>query len=197
MYSKTIEKLTKLFSHFPGVGQRGARRFVFYLLGKGKEEREELVNTILELGEKVKVCQLCFSHFEGEGNLCPICSDLRRDKTTLCLVEKEQDLQSIEKTGKYKGLYFVLGEAISAIKKDELKKLRIRELKERLKNSPIKEVIIATNPTTEGQGLALYLERELKKFNIKITHLARGLPLGGELEYADKETLSSALEGRR
>lgn len=198
MYSKSIQKLIDLFSKFPGVGQRSAARFVFYLLRIKEEKVEELVSAISDLKRNVKTCKLCFSHFEGEGELCPICSDNRRDGTILCIVEKEQDLMSIERTRKYKGLYFVLGRAIKAVRKEEIKKLRIKELRERLKNSPeIKEVIVATNPTTEGRATALYLERELKQFGVKITHLARGLPVGGELEYADEETLSSALEGRR
>jgi len=214
MYPKTIQKLIDLFSQFPTVGPRTASRFVFYLLRKPKEEVDELLRAIHLLKEKVKICPLCFSFFEpsfaeateGKGEkFCGICSNPSRDRTLLCIVEKETDLLSIEKTKKYRGLYFILGGMVSRLKKADIEKLRIKELEERIKSHPeIKEVILALNPTTEGETTALYLERLLKPLNlpvgrqvIKTTRLGRGLPVGGELEYADEETLSSALEGRR
>jgi recombination protein RecR len=197
MYPKTIQKLIELFSKFPTVGQRTATRFVFYLIKRDKKEIEELSRAILDLKEKVKFCKNCFKPFEGEGEVCEICSDKTRDRSLLCIVEKETDLEAIEKTKKYKGLYFVLGGPVSAIKKEELKKLRIKELEERVKDKKIKEIIIATSLTTEGEALALFLERKLKNSVKKITRLGRGLPTGGELEYADEETLSSALESRK
>jgi recombination protein RecR len=197
MYPKTIQRLIEIFSKFPTVGQRTATRFVFYLIKRDKKEIEELSKAILDLKEKIKFCKSCFKPFEGEGEICEICSDKTRDRSLLCLVEKETDLEAIEKTKKYKGLYFVLGGPVSAIKKEELKKLRIKELEERLKDKRIKEIIIATSLTTEGEALALFLERKLKNSGKKITKLGRGLPTGGELEYADEETLSSALESRR
>lgn len=198
MYPNSIQKLIELFSKFPTVGARTAARFVFYLIREKKEKIEELVKAISELKKKIKLCTLCFKPFEGESEICEICSNPTRDKRLLCIVEKELDLIAIEKTKKYNGLYFVLGGVVSAIKKEELKKLRIKELEKRIKQDPkIKEVIIATNPTTEGQATSLFLERKLKSFNKKITRLGRGLPVGGELEYADEETLSSALESRR
>jgi len=197
-YPPSVKKLIDLFSKFPTVGPRTAARFVFYLMKKPKEEIEELLSSISNLKKAVKICSFCFNPFEAEGELCPICSDTRRDKTLLCLVEKESDLIALEKTKKYNGLYFILGGSVSAFKKEEIKKLRIKELKERIKSYPkIKEIIIATNPTAEGQATALYLERLLKPLNKKISRLARGLPVGGELEYADEETLGSALEGRK
>lgn len=206
MYPKTIQKLTALFAKFPTVGPRTAARFVFYLLKLPKEEIETLISLISELKNTIKTCKSCFNSFEppkvylekSEGELCEICQDIRRDKTLLCIIEKETDLIPIEKTKKYKGLYFILGGVISAFKKKEVKDLRIDELVKRVKNSEeLKEIIIALNPTSQGQATALYLERLLKPFNTKITRLGRGLPVGGELEYADEETLSSALEGRR
>jgi len=198
MYPKTIQKLIDLFSKFPTVGPRTASRFVFYLVGKNKEEVDNLVAAILDLKKNVKLCRFCFNSFEGEGELCEICSNPTRDKSLLCLVEKETDLVAIEKIKKYKGLYFVLGGPIPKFKKEEVKKLRIKKLEERIKKHPeIKEIIIATNSTTEGEATTLYLERILKPYNKKITRLGRGLPVGGELEYADEETLSSAFEGRK
>jgi len=190
MYSPTIQKLIDIFSKFPTVGPRTAARFVFYLLKKPKEEIENLISSINELKNNVKICKLCFNPFQGDGELCEICQKPSRDKSLLCLVEKETDLISIEKTKKYNGLYFILGGTVSALKRADIEKLRIKELEERIKNHPeIKEIILATNSTTEGQATALYLERLLKPLNKKITRLGRGLPVGAELEYADEETI--------
>ena len=205
MYPPSIQKLIDQFSKFPTVGPRTAARFVFYLLKLSKEEIDILVKSIINLKNSVKICSFCFNSFEGEADLCPICQDTSRERALLCIVEKETDLISLEKTKKYNGLYFILGGTVSTLKKEDIKQLRAKELLERIKNPSafdlphpeFKEVIIATNPTTEGEATALYLERTLKPLNKKITRLGRGLPVGGELEYADAETLSSALEGRK
>jgi len=198
MHSPSIQKLIDIFSKFPTVGPRTAARFVFYLLGKKKEETDELVAAIQNLKKNVKICSFCFKPFESEDHLCPICANPIRDKSLICIVEKETDLLSIEKTKKYKGLYFILGGTVSRLKKADIEKLRIKELEERIKKHPeIKEIILAINPTLEGEATTLYLERLLKPYNKKITRLGRGLPVGGELEYADEETLKSALEGRK
>lgn len=202
MYPETIQKLIDLFSKFPTVGPRTAARFVFYLLKLKNEDIEKLTSSLSKLKENIKLCNLCFSPFEGEGELCQICQDKTRDKSLLCVVEKEPDLESLEKTKKYRGLYFILGGTISTLKKENIKELRSQELLKRAKEPEVKEIIIATNPTTEGEVTALYLERLLKKSfdtaqDKKITRLGRGLPIGAELEYADEETISSALEGRK
>ena len=198
MYSPSIQKLIKLFAKFPTVGPRTAARFVFYLLKLSPKETSELLEAVSELKTKVRLCSFCFKPFESETNLCEICSAANRDKTLLCVVEKETDLETLEKTKKYKGLYFILGGTVSRLRKKDVEQLRLKELKERSQKA--KEIIIAINPTTEGEATALYLERWLKK-NLpsgrKITKLGRGLPVGSELEYADEETLSSALESRR
>lgn len=200
MHPATIQKLIDLFSKFPTVGPRTASRFVFYLMGLKKEEVEEILKSISDLKENVKVCPLCFN--AQESPLCQICSDTRRDKTLLCVVANETDLEAIEKTKKYKGFYFILGGTVSKLKKDDIEKLRLRELEEIIKTRPeIQEIILAFNSTGEGESTALYLERILKPFGAaqgkKTSRLGRGLPVGGELEYADEETLSSALEGRK
>ncbi|MDO8559323.1 MAG: recombination mediator RecR [bacterium] len=207
MHSPSIQKLIEQFSRFPTVGPRTAARFVFYLLKLSKEEIGQLSESISSLGKKVKLCSFCFKPFEpfdtaqGKSIVCEICSDARRDKTTLCVIEKETDLETIEKTKKYRGLYFILGGTVSKLMKEDIEKLRIKELQERIEN--VKEIIIATNPTTEGEATALYLERLLKPLAIargnpvRITRLGRGLPVGGELEYADEETLGSALDNRK
>lgn len=205
MYPATIQKLIDLFSKFPTVGPRTAARFVFYLLKKPKEEIEELINSINNLKKTLRLCSFCFNPFEDEINLCSICSDSNRNRNLLCLIEKEIDLISLEKTKKYNGLYFILGGTLSNLKKENIKKLRVKELEERIKNpekfgmikGQFKEIIIALNPTIEGQSTSLYLERLLKPLNVKITRLGRGLALGAELEYADEETLSAAFEGRK
>jgi recombination protein RecR len=217
VYPKSIQKLIDLFSKFPTVGPRTASRFVFYLKNADKKEVKELLTAIINLKKNIKTCSFCFNTFEpaqisskieagkGEGHLCSICLDSRTSKNLLCVVEKESDLISLEKTRKYKGLYFILGGTISRLKKDDLDRLRTKELIERIKNPQkfgipnlkIEEVILAINPTTEGEATILYLERLLKPLGIKTTRLGRGLPLGAELEYADEETLGSALEGRK
>ena len=160
-----------------------------------KDQIEELTNSISTLREKVKLCSFCFKPFEEQGELCEICQDPRRDKSLLRIIEKETDLDPIERIKKYNGRYFILGGTVSRLREKDIEKLRIKELQERIKD--IKEIIIAFNQTTEGEATALYLERLLKPLNIKITRLGRGLPVGAELEYADDETLSSALEGRK
>jgi recombination protein RecR len=198
MYSPTIQKLIDLFSKFPTVGPRTSARFVFYLMGKKKEEIDELLSAILKLKQDVKTCSFCFNPFEGQTELCPICSDARRNKALLCVVANETDLEAIEKIKKYKGFYFILGGTVSTLKKTDIEKLRIKELEERIKSRPeIGEIILALNSTSEGEATALYLERLLKPLNKKLSRLGRGLPVGGELEYADQETLSSAFEGRK
>ena len=199
-YPSSIQRLIQLFSKLPTIGSRTASRFVFYLLKTSKEEIKELAENILSLQENIKQCSLCFNFFEPKTKetICSICSDLSRNKSILCLVEKEADLLAIEKTNKYKGVYFVLGGTISVLQNKKIQRIRDRELKKRLtEDFKIKEIIIATNSTTEGVATALYLEKILRVFNKKITKLARGLPVGGELEYSDEETLSSALEQRK
>ena len=196
MHSPSIEKLIKEFSKFPTIGPRTAARFVFYLIDLPKEKVEDLASSILEMKKSIKICVFCFNSYEGDDKFCEICSDARRNKTILCVVEKETDLISIEKTKTYQGLYFILGGTVSALKKHDIEKLRIKELIGRIKKTNFQEIILALNPTTEGEATVLYLERQLKPLNIKITHLARGLPTGAELEYADQETLKSALQRR-
>jgi recombination protein RecR len=198
MNSQSVQKLIAIFSNFPTIGPRTAARFVYYLIGLKKEDVRELAIALSELKKNIKICSFCFNPFEGEGNFCQICSNPSREKSLLCVVEKETDLNSIEKTKKYHGRYFVLGGTISRLKKSDVEKLRVKELAARVKqNQEIKEIILAINPTSDGEATTLYLERFLKPYGKKITRLGRGLPVGGELEYADEETLSSAFENRK
>lgn len=200
MYPKQIQRLIQLFCQFPTVGQRTAARFVFHILGAPKRDVKEIIEAVAQLRNEVALCKMCFSPFdasEKQGDLCSICQDKMRDQEILCVVEKESDLEALESSKEYKGLYFILGGAVDPLQKEQRETLRIKELQERLHQSPIQEVIIATNPTIEGEATALYLERIFKDWNGKLTRLGRGLPIGGELEYADPETLKQSLENRR
>ena len=192
----SIKKLVDLFAKFPTVGSRTALRFVFYLLRLPKEKINELASTILQLADKVKLCAFCFNPHENSHNLCAICQNTLRDRKIICIVEKEADLMSIEKTKKYNGLYFVLGGVLNLVKNNS-DQVRMKELIEKIKdpqkfglhNTGFTEIIIALNPTPEGRSTSVLVEKTLKEmqFNsLKISHLAKGLPFGGGLEYADE-----------
>jgi len=198
MYSPSIQKLIDQFSKFPTVGPRTAARFVFYLLRQDNKTVKELLAAIADLKNKIKTCPGCFTAYESDKPQCPVCADSKRDKTLLCVVASETDLASIEKTKSYKGLYFIFGGTISGLKKNDNRHLRQGALLERIQKDPhIAEIVLAINPTNEGLDTIQHLQALLKPLNKKITRLGVGLPLGGELEYADEETLSSALESRR
>jgi len=207
VYPKSIQKVIDIFSQFPTVGSRTATRFAFYLSKMSKQETKEFLEAVIDLKKKIKLCFFCFNTFEikeNNSNLCEICSNLSRNKEFLCIVEKENDLLSIEQTKKYRGLYFILGGTLSPLRKESVGKIKSKELLDRLKNpkkygleSPFKEIIIATNFTSQGEVTALYLEKIIKPLKIKTTRLAKGLPTGSELEYIDEETITSALEGRK
>jgi recombination protein RecR len=200
VYPESIKKVIDIFLGFPTVGSRTATRFAFHLAKQNKKETKELLEAIIEIKNKIKTCSFCFNVFESENNdslFCEICSDKTRNKKTVCVVEKETDIEPIEQTKKYKGLYFVLGGSLSPLRKESFKKIRIKELIERIKENDFQEIIVATNFTPQGESTALYLERTIKPLKVKTTRLAKGLPTGSELEYIDQETLSSSLEGRK
>lgn len=198
MIPKPIRRIIKIFSNFPTIGERTATRFALYLLDLDKEEVEKIRDALLSLKKEIKLCSLCFNPFtplKGE-NICPICRDKKR-KSTLCIVEKETDLWRMEETKKYQGLYFILGGKMDFLKENPVGKLRIEELKKRVKDLKPKEIILALNPTREGILTMDFVSNILKPYKIKITRLGRGLPTGGEIEYADEETIEKALEGRK
>lgn len=196
MYPQVIQKLIKLFSKFPSVGPRTASRFVFYLTKLSQSELDSLAENIKDLKKNIKFCSLCFNTYDTiENNYCEICQNQTRARDLLCIIEKETDLEKIEKTKMYNGLYFILGGLLYPKRENSIE--RINNLKNRIEKENFQEIIIAINPTPEGEATRLYLERELSSFNTKITHLGRGLPMGGELEYADNETLESAFESRK
>lgn len=194
-YPKPIKNLITEFSKLPGIGPRTAVRFAFDLLRRSDQDLELLSSAIANLKKETKICKNCFNI--SEKDLCEFCSDVKRDRTTVCIVEEAINIPSIENTKQYSGLYHVLGGVIKPNEGIGPDNLKIKELLGRIKTGGIREIIIATNPNTEGETTALYLARLLKPHNLKITRLARGLSTGSDLEYADETTISSALAGRR
>ena len=196
MYSQSIEDLIKAFSKLPTVGKRTAERYVFYLLRSGKKDVGELTLSLKNLIDNVKSCEKCWDFTDQSP--CHICGDIKRDVKTICVVTQPQDIQVIEKTGDYSGLYHVLRGTIRPDNLDSVNFLKIRELENRVKNN-IEEIILALNPDLNGETTMMYLEKNLKQVNpkLKITRLARGLPMGSDLQYSDEITLGSALKNRR
>ena len=190
----SLEKLIEQFSKFPGIGKKTAQRMAFFVLKERKEEAETLAQAILDMKNKVSYCSVCFNITEEDP--CSICRDEKRDRSMICVVEEANDVVALEKTNQYHGLFHVLGGVLSPLDGVGPDELKIKELLSRLKDGEVKEVIIATNPNTEGEATAIYLSKLIKPLNIKVTRIARGLPAGGDLEYADQITLANALEGR-
>jgi len=191
--SVSMEKAISEFAKLPGIGRKSAQRLVFYLLKRSGSEVEALANALLDIKDKVNHCSICYNITEKDP--CLICTSEKRDRHLICVVEEANDVLALEKTGEYRGLYHVLGGALSPLEGISPDDLRIRELMSRL-NGTINEVIVATNPNTEGEATALYLEKLIKPLGMSITRIARGLPVGGDLEYADEITLTRALHGR-
>ncbi len=192
--SDAIGRLVQEFSKLPGIGPKSAQRITFYLLRSPEEEARALAEALLGLKQKITLCSLCCNVTEVDP--CPICRNPQRDTGQICIVEQPQDIIALEHTGVYKGLYHVLHGAISPTEGIGTDDIRIRELLTRLQNNTVQEVILATNTNLEGEQTAMYLSRVITPLGIKVTRLARGLPFGTELEYADDVTLTRALEGR-
>ncbi len=192
MFPKSFQKLIDYFASLPSIGPKLAERLVLHLWKYDKEKINDFSQSLKDLKEKIRFCKQCFNI--SENDLCLICADKKRDKSIICVVEEPLDIIALEKTKKFNGLYHVLGGTITA---QNNKDLKINEFKNRLQDNGVKEVIIATNPTTEGEATALYVARLIKPLDIKITRLARGLPTGGDIEYADEATLGGAIEGRK
>ncbi len=192
---ESIQKLIEEFNKLPGIGPKTSERFVFYLLKQSKLELEKFALALSHLKDKIKTCSVCYNFTEKDP--CEICGDKKRDQKTICVVAESPDQEAIEKTSEYHGSYHVLGGTINQVEGIGPENLRIQELINRLKKDHLKEIIIALNPDMEGESTALYLVRLLKPYKIKITRLARGLPMGSDLEYADEITLTNALAGRK
>lgn len=190
-----VAALIEEFSKLPGVGVKTAQRLTFFLLRSPADQARRLAEAIMRVKESIVYCSRCFNITEADP--CLICSNPNRDQEIICVVEEPLDVLALEKTGAYKGLYHVLHGALSPVEGIGPKDLRIEELIKRLREGRAREVILATNPNFEGEYTANYLQKELKPLPVKVTGLARGLPIGGDLEYADEGTLSRALEGRR
>ena len=195
MYEGVVQELIDELSRLPGVGPKSAQRIAFYLLQSEDDQAKKLAEVLLEVKERVRFCEICGN--VSEEDRCNICRDARRNQTMICVVEESKDVQAIERTREFRGLYHVLGGAISPIEGIGPDNLRIKELMSRLSNPEIQEVIIATDPNLEGEATATYLTRMLSPLGIRISRLASGLPVGGDLEYADEVTLGRAFEGRR
>jgi recombination protein RecR len=192
---RSVERLIEEFNRLPGIGPKTASRLTFYLLRSPQEQVQALAQAVSELQEKVVTCSVCFNI--AETSPCLICGDAQRDRTLICVVEEPLDVLAIERTGQYDGLYHVLHGAISPMEGVGPEDLRIAELTRRLDTNPVQEVILATNPSLEGESTAMYISRQLAPLGVRVTRLAHGLPMGGDLEYADEVTLTRALEGRR
>ena len=190
-----VQALINEFSKLPTIGPKTAARLVFYLLNRSRGEAEALADAIVALKDRVRLCTRCFSITEDDP--CEICSDPRRDGTMLCVVAEAKDIYALERTSAYNGRYHVLGGLISPMDGIGPAQLRTKELIERLGADGFREVVIATNPTAEGEATALYLSRLIAPIGVSVTRLAYGLPIGGDLDYADEVTVAKALEGRR
>jgi len=195
VYAGPVQNLIDELGRLPGIGPKSAQRIAFHLLKLPTEDAARLARAIEEAKAKVTFCTRCYN--VSEGSECAICSDPRRDATVVCVVEEPRDIVAVEKTGEFKGRYHVLQGAISPIEGIGPEQLRVKELLARLEPEGVTEVILATNPNIEGEATAMYLAKLLKPLGLRVTRLASGLPVGGDLEYADEVTLGRALEGRR
>ncbi len=189
-----LEALVEKFESLPGIGHKTAQRLAYHVLGMGEAEAQAFAQAVLEAHEKIHYCPVCCNLTDGE--LCPVCRSAVRDRGLICVVEDPKDVFAIERAGEYNGMYHVLHGAISPLSGVGPDQLRIKELLARV-GPEVKEVIMATNPTVEGEATAMYISRLLKPLGVVVTRLAYGIPVGGDLEYADEVTLQRALEGRR
>ena len=194
-FPAALERLTEQFARLPGIGGKTAQRLAFHVLSLPKEDAENFAQAILDAREHVHTCRICQNLTDRE--LCPICDDPQRDQTTICVVAEPRDVIAMERSREYGGVYHVLHGVISPLNHVGPDSLRIRELLDRVAAGNVREIIMATNPDTEGEATAMYLSRLLRPLEVKVTRLAYGIPVGSQLEYADEITLLRALEGRR
>lgn len=192
---RALQRLLDELGRLPGIGPKSAQRIAYYLLEADAEQARRLASAILEVKQQVHFCPVCFSY--ATGDTCDVCADVSRDRTRICVVSEPRDVSAIERTGSYHGLYHVLGGVISPMDKMGPEQLRVRELLGRLASGEVEEVILATNPDVEGETTATYLARVIHPLGVRVSRLASGLPVGGDLEYADEVTLGRAIEERR
>jgi recombination protein RecR len=194
-YARPVERLITELSKLPSIGPKSAQRIAFHVVRGRPDDARALADALREVKERIRPCRRCFNLTEAEE--CDICTDARRDQFVICAVEDPYDIGPIERTGEYRGLYHVLGGALSPLDGIEPEDLRIAELVERVNKEGTKEIVVATNPTTTGEATALFIAQELKDMPVRVSALASGLPVGGDLEYADEVTLGRAFAGRR
>ena len=194
-YSPSIEKLIESFERLPSIGHKTAVRLAFHMLDLSKEETDEFINSIINAKEKLKYCSNCYNISDTDP--CPICSSPKRDNSVICVVEDVRDVMAMERTHEFKGVYHVLHGSISPMNGVGPDDIKIKELLARLMDGKVKEVILATNPRVEGEATAMYISKLVKPLGVKVTRIAHGIPVGGDLEYTDEITLTKALEGRR
>lgn len=194
-YAAPIARLLEELERLPGVGPKSAQRIAYWMLAAESADAQRLADAIVEVKRTIHFCPRCFNF--AEGDLCEVCSDTKRDATAICVVEEPRDLVAIDRTGEFHGTFHVLQGAISPIDGIGPERLRVHELLDRLADGTVTEVVVATNPNVEGETTALYLARLIKPLGIRVTRIASGLPVGGDLEYADEVTLGRALEARR
>ncbi len=194
-YARPVERLITELSKLPSIGPKSAQRIAFHIIRGRKDDALGLAEALKEVKERIKPCRRCFNLTEGEE--CEICRDARRDRSAICVVEDPYDIGPIERTNEYRGLYHVLGGALSPLDGIEPEDLRIAELVERIGKEGTKEIVIATNPNTTGEATAMFIAEEVRDLPVRVTALASGLPVGGDLEYADEITLGRAFAGRR
>ena len=194
LYSPSIEKLIESFERLPSIGHKTAARLAFYMLNCSEDETNEFVSSIINAKKNLKYCSICYNISDTDP--CNICGNPKRDKSVICVVEDVRDVVAMEKTHEFKGVYHVLHGSISPMKGVEPDDIKIKELLSRLMSGEVKEVILATNPTVEAEATAMYLSKLIKPLSIKVTRIAHGIPVGGDLEYTDEITLTKALEGR-
>ncbi len=202
LYPAPLDRLVQELSRLPGIGEKSAARLAFHMLKGNKDDVMRLADSIAKLRQEMGLCRLCFGFSEvtphdDDGALCGICRSAGREADKICVVEEPADLIAVEKSQEYRGLYHVIHGTISPLDGVGPDALRIKELIERLRDGAVKEVIVATNPTMDGEATALYLSKVIKPMGVSVTRIARGLPMGGDLEYTDAVTLGKALEGRR
>ena len=193
-YSPSIEKLIESFEKLPSIGHKTAQRLAFYMLDQSKEEIKEFTDSIINAKNNLKFCSKCFNISDTDP--CNICSNPKRDETVICVVEDVKDVLAMERTHEFNGLYHVLHGSISPMNGIGPEEIKIKELLARLMDGKVKEIILATNPRVEGEATSIYISKLVKPLGIKVTRIARGIPIGGDLEYTDEVTLAKALEGR-
>ena len=194
-YSPSIEKLIESFEKLPSIGHKTAVRLAFHMLDLNEEETNEFINSIINAKANLKYCSNCYNISDTDP--CPICNSPKRDSSIICVVEDVRDIMAMERTHEFKGVYHVLHGTISPMNGIGPEDIKIKELLNRISNNDIKEIIIATNPRVEGEATAIYLSKIIKPLGVRVTRIAHGIPVGGDLEYTDEITLSKALEGRR